>query len=182
MSQQIVEEFERMTSLCNKMEESGKVDFAILDNIERARSTLSTLEQLLSTNASGSDVKSAFLGYHIIRNLSLILSKMNERFTHSKDNNDNPIVAEDCISILPILGESAEIAMKYAGKRIGEAEEELMLNHILELREITSQANMVLTLEEEAKTISASPEALRAEEQKLSDAVKQRYAKEENIY
>jgi hypothetical protein len=182
MSNQVIEEFDRMTALCHKMEEVGAIDPAILDNIDRAKSTLSALANMLSTNTASSNVKSAFLGYHIIRNLNLILSKMKDRFTYSKDNNDNPIVAEDSLSILPILSESAEVAMKYAGKKVGEGEEELMLNHILKLREITSQANMTLTVEEEAKTISASPEAVRAEEQKLSDAVEQRYAKEENIY
>lgn len=182
MSQQVTEEFERMTVLCKQMEDVGVVDPSILDNIDRAKSTLSTLEKLLSTSTSSSDVKSAFLGYHIIRNLNLILDKMKYRFANSKSNNDNPVVAEDSLAILPIMSESAEVAMKYAGKRIGEGEEELMLNHVLKLREITSRVKMMPTIEEEAKTISASPEALKAEEQKLTDAVKQHYIKEENIY
>ena len=182
MSQKVVEELERMATLCNKMEETGKVDFAILENIDRAKSSLSSLEGSLSSSTSGSNVKSVFLGYHIVRNLNLILTKMKDRFVHSHENHDNPIVAEDSLLVLPILSESIEIAMKYAGKKIGGGEEELMLNHILKLREITSLKNMALTIDEQAKTISASKEALWAEEQKLSDAVKRRYVKEENIY
>lgn len=182
MSQQITDEFDRMTALCNKMEETGKVDFTILENIDRAKSTLSALEKVLSTNTAGSSVKSAFLGYHIVRNLDLVLSKMRDRFVHSQETNDNPIVAEDSLEVLPTLSESIEVAMRYGGKKIGSGEEDLMLSHILKLREITSQKNMQLTIEEEEQTISASKEALKAEEQKLSDAVKRRYIKEENIY
>ncbi len=164
------------------MEKVGEVDFVILDNIDRAKSTLSALESVLSSNTASSNVKSAFLGYHIIRNLNLILIRMRDRFVHSKETNDNPIVAEDSLSILPTLTESIDIAMRYGGKNISSGEEELMLNHILKLREITSQKNMTLTLEQEAQTISATEETLKIEEQRLSDAVKHRYVKEENIH
>jgi len=171
-----------MTALCNKMEETGKVDFGILENIDRAKATLSALQTVLSSNTPDNNVRSAFLGYHIIRNMNMILTKMKDRFVRSQENSDNPIVAEDSLQLLPILSESVEVAMKYGGKGIGSGEEELMLHHILKLHEITSLKNMELSVEEQAKTISASKEALRAEEQKLSDAVKHRYIKEENIY
>lgn len=181
MSQLVTEEFEKMTALCNQMEEKKEVDPIIAENIERAKSTLSSLENLLSSSAAG-NVKSAFLAYHIIRNTNLILSKMKDRFRHAKENYDNPVVAQDSLMIFPLLSESVEVAMRYGGKHIDAGIQEVMQSHILKLREVTTQVDMALSIEEEAKTISASPEAVRAEEQKLSDAVKQQYVKEENIY
>ena len=186
MSQQVLEEFNKMTALCNKMEETGVIEPISLDNmvesIDRASNLLTEVEKDLSNNASGTDVKSAFLSYHIARNLSLVLAKMKDRFVHAKEANDNPVVAEDSLSILPVMSESIDVAMKYAGKKIGEGEEDLMLSHISALQEITSEVKMKLSLEEESKTISASPEAVLEEERRLSNAVRQRYAKEEDLY
>lgn len=186
MSQQVIEQFNKMTALCNKMEEIGKIEPSSLDNmvenIDNTAGLLTTIEKLLSTNASGSDVKSAFLGYHIVRNLNLVLAKMKQRYINAKEANDNPVVAEDSLSILPVMSESIEVAMKYAGKKITDGEEEVLLSHINALREITSEVKMKLSSEEESKTISASPEAVLEEEQRLSNAVRQRYAKEEDIY
>lgn len=171
-----------MTLLCNQMEKTGKVDLSINDNIDRAKSELSGLERFLATTKPGIDVKSAFLGYHIVRNVNLVLTKMKDRFEHSKENADNPLVAQDSLLVLPVLNESLEVAIKYGRMKIAEGEEVLMLNHILRLRDITARLNMVLTPEEDAKTIGVSPAVLEEEEQKLSDAVKKRYDGKEDIY
>ena len=178
MSQEIINEFGRMNQLLRKMEAEHRVDASILNNISRLKSEFSILENKMTENKS-ENVKSRFLSYHIFRNISLILSKMEQRFLIAPKVNDNPVVAEDSISLLATLTQSANVAFKYGGKHLTKREEEEMLYCIQTLRNDASAVSMLIKPEEELGNISLDD--LNKEAKIIADSVEQSYRKKESI-
>ncbi len=96
------------TSL-DKMEETGKVDLTILDNLTTLRKFLRQLKSKW-LNVDNSD---GFYFYQAVRNVELVLGKMEYCFKNSQKANDNPKIVEDSLVLLPTIDNILETTQSF---------------------------------------------------------------------
>lgn len=75
------------------MEATGKVDPSILKLLDNLRELIKELKQKWLENRN----TDSFYFYQGLRNIELMLDKMQDRFEHSQERHDNPKIAEDSI-------------------------------------------------------------------------------------
>lgn len=163
-----------MNTLLWKMEETKEVDLSIIPMIESEMSLLSELQNKIVSDKT-QETRANFLAYHIVRNLNLTMEKMKVRFIKAKENHDNPVVALDTISLIPVLAEAYQTVESInAGKTISETS---VVDKIQLLRNSMSSSKMLISGEEEAKRVSK--EDFEEEGKQLADAVKDLYAEKQ---
>ena len=102
MRKQILKEIE---DSLNHMEETGKVELSILDNLNKLQEFLKAIKTKWIENSD----TDGFYFYQAARNVELILGRMVYRFQNSKIANDNPKIAEDSLVLLPAINRVLEI-------------------------------------------------------------------------
>ena len=137
MKNQILIEVERSLT---EMEETGKVDLAILDSLSNLRGLLKSIKSrwLDIENSDG------FYFYQAARNMELILGKMEYRFKNSQKSNDNPQIAEDSLILLPAIDGILEITQSY---KISEGSINDVLSRTRDLRNQAASTNLIESLE-----------------------------------
>lgn len=165
-----------INNLLTKMENEGEIDFAIIPKIENSMKLLTEFQNRIVTHRAA-DPKTDFLAYHIVRNINLTLEKMKFRFLIAKENRDNPIVAEDSQSLIPIIAESFQVAENIMNGQLTNADEPMIVERIRVLRESMFSSSMLITGDEESKRVSQAE--LRKEGERLANAVKDLYAEEQ---
>lgn len=130
----------------DRMEETGKVDLSIVDNLTTLRNFLNTVKSkwLDIENSDG------FYFYQAARNVELILGKMEERFKNSQKANDNPKIAEDSLLLLPNIDHILEATQKFTinKERIND-----VLNKTHSLRNKAASTNLIESLEISRETL-----------------------------
>lgn len=125
-----------ITNRVNKMEDEGVVDITIIDDLEKFKQKLLEIEdKWLSINH-----KNSFYFYQGIRDVELILERMVQRFKTSKENRDNPQIALDTLSVIPIANEILQIAEH--GKT-DDATVTQILERIHQLRDKANETNLL---------------------------------------
>jgi hypothetical protein len=165
-----------MSLLLDKMERERKVDLAVVGEINGATTVLDDYEKKV-VSGTASDIKASFLAYHIIRNTRIALQKMKARFMAAEENHDNPIVAEESLSLLPVLAESFNVAQSWQVGTLSEDAENSMIEQIRILRDAMSNASMTMSEEEESEELVKT--GLQSEWGLLADAVRDTYTKEQ---
>ncbi len=124
----------------DKMEETGKVDLAILDNLATLRNFLKTIKSkwLEIEDSDG------FYFYQAARNVELILGKMEHRFINSQEANDNPKIAKDSLLLLPNIDNILETTQKFT---INTQTIDDVLNKTHLLRNKAASTNLIESLE-----------------------------------
>jgi len=103
------------------METTGKVDLSILKLLDELREFIKQLKQKWLENRN----TDSFYFYQGLRNIELMLDKMQYRFEHSQQNNDNPKIAEDSILLFEVVDnilkvtESAEVDQAHVNQILG---------------------------------------------------------------
>ena len=130
----------------DRMEETGKVDLAILDNIATLRDFLKTIK------SKWLDIKNSdgFYFYQAARNVELILGEMECRFKNSQKANDNPKIAEDSLLLLPSIDNILEITQSF---QINKQSIDQVLTKTYALRNKAANANLIEPLEINHQTL-----------------------------
>ena len=124
----------------DKMEETGKVDLSILDNLKTLRNFLKTIK------SKWLDVEDSngFYFYQAARNVELILGKMEHRFKHSQEANDNPKIAEDSLLLLPNIDSILDVTQSF---KINKQTIDDVLTKTHSLRNKAAITNLIESLE-----------------------------------
>ena len=123
-----------------KMEETGKVDLTILNNLSKLRDLLKGIKSrwLEIEDSDG------FYFYQAARNTELILDTMESRFKDSQKADDNPKIAEDSLVLLPAIDEILEIAQSY---QVSDHSINEVLSKTRDLRNQAASTNLLEPLE-----------------------------------
>jgi hypothetical protein len=168
-----------MTNLLVKMEDDGKVAPYLEPMLQKIKASRQLLEDFQTeiANARLAEPHTNFLAYHLVRNIGLALEKMNSRFLIAQENHDNPVVAEDSLSLIPVMGESFSIAERIMSGELTHANERMIIERVRILRDSMYSGSMLITSEEEASRVSQS--GLEEEGRRLVFAVKDLYSEEQ---
>ncbi len=137
MREQIIQE---INDSLNHMEETGKVDLSILDNLKQLRKFLCEIKTKWLEHPS----TDAFYFYQAARNVELILGKMEDRFEKSQIMNDNPKVAADSLILMPQI----DTVLKMSEENIiSEYTINIILEKTRKLRNVAADRNLIESLE-----------------------------------
>ena len=136
------------------MEESGKIDLAILNSLSKLRDLLKGIKSrwLEIEDSDG------FYFYQAARNTELILDKMESRFKDSQKADDNPKIAEDSLVLLPAIDEILEITQSY---KVSEHSINEVLSKTRDLRNQAASTNLLEPLEANKEYIDKDNMRLR---------------------
>ena len=127
------------------MENEKAVDLAIIPQIDNSMSLLTKIQNKIVSDQA-TELKTNFLAYHIVRNINLALEKMRSRFLTAKENHDNSVVAEESLSLIPVLAETFQVAENIVNGQLTPADERMIIERILVLRESMSSSSMLITV------------------------------------
>lgn len=129
----------------DKMEKIG-IDMTILQSLDKLR------QLLKERKARWLDVQNSdgFYFYQAIRNLELILGKMEHRFKNSQKSNDNPKIAEDSLELLPSIENILNITSVFD---INDQTINRVLKDTQHLRNVASNTNLIESLETSRESI-----------------------------
>jgi len=131
-----------------EMEEAGKVDVSIVDNLNGLIKFCEDKEEEWVSNEE-IETRDAFQLFHAARNSRLILNKMKKRFISAGKMHDNPKVVNDAIRILPAIRDICEILSSINEKYINPEILLFLSKKLRNLRNLASQVSMLPSLEEE---------------------------------
>ena len=89
-----------------RTEETGKIDYMILNNIESLREFLKTVKDKW-LNMQDSD---GFYFYQAVRNVELILGEMERGFENARKTDNGQKIAADAMSLLPVIDRILDMA------------------------------------------------------------------------
>jgi len=89
----------QITKNLHSMETTGKVDPTILKHLDELRSLLRQLKDKWLENRN----TDSYYFYQGVRNVELMLDKMQERFETAQENHDNPKIAVDSIILFKVV-------------------------------------------------------------------------------
>jgi len=82
---------QQITENLHNMEATGKVDLEIIKHLDELRNLLRELKDKWLQNKN----IDSYYFYQGLRNIELMLDKMQDRFEHAPEKHDNPKIAED---------------------------------------------------------------------------------------
>ena len=131
----------------DRMEETGKVDLAVLSNIADLRDFLKTIK------SRWLDVKDSdgFYFYQAARNVELILGEMQRRFKNSQKDSGSPKIAKDSLSLLPDIDSILE--MMAQSFQINKQAIDQVLTKTHTLRDKAASVNLIEPLETSHRTL-----------------------------
>ena len=133
-------ELKNIKNRAEEMEKNGKVDIAILDDLEKFNDKIMTIgKKWISV-----DHNDGFYFYQAVRNVELILGRMMERFRTAKENQDNPQIALDTLDLIPIMDLVVELTdVDYNLEKNNVEIVNKLLEHTRDLRDMASVKNLI---------------------------------------
>lgn len=137
---------QQITENLHNMETTGKVDLNILQDLNELRNLLQQLKNKWLDNRS----TDSYYFYQGLRNIELMLNKMQERFEHAPEKNDNPKIAEDSqilfrvVDDLLAITESDNITTEMINK---------VLRKTRDLRDTASKQNLIEPVEVDEESV-----------------------------
>lgn len=135
--------FQNITDSLYQMEDTGKVDLAILKDLSELQSVFKNIQ----TKWLESKSKESFYFYHGARNAEFILDKMKERFEKSQEAHDNPQIAEDSLVVIPLMSEVLNLTE--ADNNVDEQMVRQIVERTRQLRQVASDMNLVESREKD---------------------------------
>ncbi len=126
----------QITDNLNTMEATGKVDLTILKDLNVLRDFLNQLKHKWLENKSSD----GYYFYQGLRNIELMLDKMQKRFETSQENHDNPKIAEDSLILFSRVDDLIQLTEsdKITNETINE-----ILSKTRDLRNIAAHQNLI---------------------------------------
>lgn len=127
---------QQITDSLYRMEDTGKVEFSILKNLNELRQIFKNTE----TKWLESKNSNSFYFYQGARNAEFVLDRMMERFEKSQEAHDNPKIAEDSLIIIPLMSEILNLT---EGNSIDESKIRQIVERIRQLRTTAADVNLI---------------------------------------
>ena len=133
-------ELQNIKNRAEEMEKNGKIDIAILDDLEKFNDKIIAIgKKWISV-----DHNDGFYFYQAVRNVELILGRMMERFRTSKENQDNLQIALDTLDLIPIMDLVVELTDVDCNLEKNNVEiVNKLLEHTRDLRDMASVKNLI---------------------------------------
>ena len=96
---------QNITQNLHDMEATGKVDPTIINYLDELRILIKQLKNKWLENKN----TDSYYFYQGIRNVELMLNKMQQRFETAQENHDNPKIAEDSIILFDVVDDLLQI-------------------------------------------------------------------------
>jgi len=122
------------------MEATGKVDLSILKLLDKLKEFIKQLKQRWLENRN----TDSFYFYQGLRNIELMLDKMQYRFEHSQTNNDNPKIAEDSILLFKVVDNLLKVT---ESSKLNQQHVNQILSMTRDLRNTAIKQNLLESLE-----------------------------------
>jgi len=135
-----------------KAEETGQIDPSICKELSIFHSHFEKLKDFWLKE--GRDLKSSFALFHASKNCCNILGIMIKRFKNAHEENQNPAVAIDAISVLPSIFELKDILDNLKPDEVDRSISYNILDRVRDLRIHARRLQMLPSEEEEVKKIS----------------------------
>jgi hypothetical protein len=135
-----------------KMEESSKVDLAVLKPLDELIGNCRSMEDFWKKDQRV-PIQDAFLVYHASRNIRIVLNKMRKRFVEAEEKHENPAVVDESIAVIPPLSELCELIYLMKSKVPTKEMLGLLSAKVEYLRETASFNSLLPTPEEEIQEL-----------------------------
>lgn len=127
---------DQMTKSLNKMEDTGKVDILILNDLKKLEKKLLEIEEKWLKSGH----KDSFFFYQGVRNVELILERMMERFEKSLEENDNPQIAKDTLALIPLVSDLIQLTGR---EKLDSSSVNQILERTRQLRNKAAETNLI---------------------------------------
>lgn len=127
---------QQITENLYNMEASGKVDLSILKLLDELRSLIKDLKLKWLENRN----TDSYYFYQGLRNIELMLDRMQERFEHAPEKHDNPQIAKDSVILFKVVDELLALTET---DNINEYSVNNILHKTRDLRETASKQNLI---------------------------------------
>ena len=134
------------------MSQEGKIDVGIASKIELIEKNLSESASKWAESRRVSELD-AFAMYHALRISLTIAEWLRKRILTSKDTNDNPLVVDQALELLPLLSQVEESVKNFYGKRITPGTRQALHYKVRVLRDQADDLGMYPSFEEETRGI-----------------------------
>jgi len=147
--------FRELTPELEAMERAGKVDITITQRIDKIIEELIAAEDKWIKNKDV-DVRNAFAIYHSLRVIHTVAEQMKQRILMAEKINDNPLVVEQALKILPILVNIQETVTRFLSGRFLRGDRDAIHYKTGELRDLAEDLGLYPSFEEETKGLDKS--------------------------
>jgi len=137
---------QQITENLYNMEASGKVDLSILKLLDELRSMIKELKQKWLEDRN----TESYYFYQGLRNIELMLDKMQDRFEHAPEKHDNPKIAEDSIALFKVVDDLLSITET---NTINDQNVNKILYKTRDLRNAASRLNLIEPIEADVKML-----------------------------
>ncbi len=145
-----LEAFSKIAEQLEGMKIDGKVDLNVLPKFEYLIDRMKKLEDGW-TSAGKMPTADAFVLYHAVRNLRLVLSATEQRFATSKKvKGDNPQVVDDSLEVLPYASGLFATVLFVKDQPIDHGIRTLLMEKVRNLRSVAGKASLLPTIEKES--------------------------------
>lgn len=162
--------FDEILSSIEEMERERKIDSSKIEKLDIPIEHLREYEDFWLTNEK-IPIEDAFILYHTSRNLHLILEKIKSKFLSAVEKRENPKVAEDSLSILPMISNLYDALTSLWEEPLSKDVRLFLTRHLRTLRNTAAEISMLPSYEEEIKTVNI--EDLKKEVEGFADTVKE---------
>jgi hypothetical protein len=111
----------------------------------------------------------AFLVYHSVRNMNMIIDKAKQRFVHAAGKGENPFVVTDALTVFPYLFNLYEMLCSLRDKTFSSEIRRAIWRRLRVLRDISRRAAMLPSTSEELKGLD--PELVKKELSSFASAL-----------
>ena len=128
------------------MEATGKVDLTILKHIDELRVLLRELKNKWLENKNAD----SYYFYQGLRNIELMLNKMQERFETAQENHDNPQIAKDSIVLFKVVD---DLLLLTESDKVSNETVDKVLYKTQDLRDTAFRQNLIEPLKVDEESI-----------------------------
>jgi len=130
------------------MEAAGKVDPVIAQRIDQIVRKLVVTEEEWIRNRDV-DVRDAFAMYHSLRVTHVVAEQLKQHILMAEKREDNPLVVEQALKVLPMLVDIQETVTRFLSKRISKGTRNVIHYKARELRDLAEDLGLYPSFEEE---------------------------------
>jgi hypothetical protein len=132
------------------MSQARKVDLGILRDFDDLAAEMNSCSEkwLKEGTLLRED---AFLVYHSIRNMSMIIDKAKQRFVYAAEKGENPSVVSDGLMVFPYLVDLYDMLCSLKGRTFSSEIRRAIWRRLRLLRDISRRAAMLPSTSEEVK-------------------------------
>ncbi len=127
---------QQITEDLHNMEATGKVDLEIIKHLDELRNLLRELKDKWLQNKN----IDSYYFYQGLRNIELMLDKMQDRFEHAPEKHDNPKIAEDSQVLFRYVDDLLQLT---ESNEVNDAMVNRILGKTRDLRNIAYHQNLI---------------------------------------